>query len=71
LVADDALSVQGGGDGEQRAPAIRRLWTEIDRWARNMPQAFKDLLEFKSDKIALKGRVGQLRRGENEPPRKP
>ena len=31
------------------------LWTEIDRWARNMPQAFKDLLEFKSDKIALKG----------------
>ena len=31
------------------------LWTEIDRWARNMPQAFKDLLDFKSDKIALKG----------------
>ncbi len=31
------------------------LWTEIDRWARNMPPAFKDLLEFKSDKIALKG----------------
>ena len=31
------------------------LWTEIDRWARNMPQAFKELLEFKSDKIALKG----------------
>lgn len=31
------------------------LWTEIDRWARNMPKAFKDLLEFKSDKIALKG----------------
>jgi len=31
------------------------LWTEIDRWARNMPQAFKDLLEFKSDKISLKG----------------
>ena len=31
------------------------LWTEIDRWARNMPAAFKDLLEFKSDKIALKG----------------
>ena len=31
------------------------LWTEIDRWARGMPEAFKDLLEFKSDKIALKG----------------
>jgi hypothetical protein len=31
------------------------LWTEIDRWARNMPQPFKDLLEFKADKIALKG----------------
>jgi hypothetical protein len=31
------------------------LWTEIDRWARNMPESFKDLLEFKSDKIALKG----------------
>jgi len=31
------------------------LWTEIDRWARNMPSAFKDLLEFKSDKISLKG----------------
>ena len=31
------------------------LWTEIDRWARNMPQAFKELLDFKSDKIALKG----------------
>jgi hypothetical protein len=31
------------------------LWTEIDRWARNMPPAFKDLLEFKSDKISLKG----------------
>ena len=31
------------------------LWTEIDRWARGMPQAFKDLLDFKSDKIALKG----------------
>lgn len=30
------------------------LWTEIDRWARNMPQPFKDLLEFKSDKISLK-----------------
>ena len=29
------------------------LWTEIDRWARNMPKSFKDLLEFKSDKIAL------------------
>ena len=31
------------------------LWTEIDRWARNMPPAFKDLLEFKSDKISLRG----------------
>ena len=31
------------------------LWTEVDRWARNMPQAFKDLLEFKTDKISLKG----------------
>ena len=31
------------------------LWTEIDRWARNMPPAFKELLEFKADKIALKG----------------
>jgi hypothetical protein len=31
------------------------LWTEIDRWARNMPQPFKDLLEFKADKIALRG----------------
>lgn len=31
------------------------LWTEIDRWARNMPQAFKDLLDFKSDKISLRG----------------
>lgn len=31
------------------------LWTEIDRWARNMPAPFKELLEFKSDKIALKG----------------
>ena len=31
------------------------LWTEIDRWARDMPPAFKNLLEFKSDKIALKG----------------
>ena len=31
------------------------LWTEIDRWARNMPPAFKELLEFKSDKISLKG----------------
>ena len=40
------------------------LWTEIDRWARNMPQAFKDLLEFKSDKIALKGgrAAGRTRR---------
>ena len=25
-----------------------------------MPQAFKDLLDFKSDKIALKGRAGQF-----------
>ena len=31
------------------------LWTEIDRGARNMPPAFKELLEFKADKIALKG----------------
>ena len=31
------------------------LWTEIDRWARNMPPAFKELLEFKADKISLKG----------------
>lgn len=31
------------------------LWTEIDRWARNMPSAFKELLEFKSDKISLRG----------------
>jgi len=31
------------------------LWTEIDKWARGLPQGFKDLLEFKSDKISLKG----------------
>ena len=31
------------------------LWTEIDKWARSLPQGFKELLEFKSDKISLKG----------------
>ena len=31
------------------------LWTEIDKWARQLPEGFKQLLEFKSDKIALKG----------------
>lgn len=31
------------------------LWTEIDKWARSLPQGFKDLLEFKTDKISLKG----------------
>jgi len=31
------------------------LWTEIDKWARKLPAGFKDLLEFKSDKISLKG----------------
>ena len=31
------------------------LWTEIDKWARKLPAGFMDLLEFKSDKISLKG----------------
>jgi len=31
------------------------LWTEIDKWARALPQGFKDLLEFKTDKISLRG----------------
>ena len=31
------------------------LWTEIDKWARKLPDGFKNLLEFKSDKISLKG----------------
>ena len=31
------------------------LWTEIDKWARSLPDGFKNLLEFKSDKISLKG----------------
>jgi len=31
------------------------LWTEIDKWARKLPDSWKALLEFKSDKIALKG----------------
>ena len=31
------------------------LWTEIDKWARQLPKGFKDLLEFKTDKISLKG----------------
>lgn len=31
------------------------LWTEIDKWARQLPDGFKNLLEFKSDKISLKG----------------
>ena len=31
------------------------LWTEIDKWARKLPETWKNLLEFKSDKIALKG----------------
>jgi len=31
------------------------LWTEIDKWARSLPEGFKNLLEFKSDKISLKG----------------
>jgi phage terminase large subunit len=31
------------------------LWTEIDKWARSLPQGFKDLLDFKTDKISLKG----------------
>ena len=31
------------------------LWTEIDKWARQLPKGFRDLLEFKSDKISLSG----------------
>ena len=31
------------------------LWTEIDKWARRLPQSWRDLLEFKTDKISLKG----------------
>lgn len=31
------------------------LWTELDKWARKLPDGFKDLLEFKTDKISLKG----------------
>ena len=31
------------------------LWTEIDKWARKLPETWKDLLDFKSDKISLKG----------------
>ena len=31
------------------------LWTEIDKWARKLPQGVKDQLEFKTDKISLKG----------------
>ena len=31
------------------------LWTEIDKWYRNLPEGFKNQLEIKSDKIALKG----------------
>lgn len=31
------------------------LWTEIDKWARKLPQGFKELLDFKTDKISLKG----------------
>ena len=31
------------------------LWTEIDKWARGLPEGFKNLLEFKNDKISLKG----------------
>ena len=31
------------------------LWTEVDKWARRLPEGFKNLLEFKSDKISLKG----------------
>jgi len=31
------------------------LWTEIDKWARQLPKGFKELLEFKTDKISLKG----------------
>lgn len=31
------------------------LWTEIDKWARKLPPFFKDQLDFKTDKIALKG----------------
>ena len=31
------------------------LWSEIGKWHRNLPQGFKDLFEFKSDKINLVG----------------
>ena len=31
------------------------LWTEIDKWARRLPEGFRDLMEFKTDKISLKG----------------
>ena len=31
------------------------LWSEISKWHRNLPQGFKDLFEFKSDKINLVG----------------
>ena len=31
------------------------LWTEIDKWARGLPEGFRELLEFKCDKISLNG----------------
>ena len=31
------------------------LWTEVDKWARMMPEGFKNQLDFKSDKISLAG----------------
>ena len=31
------------------------LWTEVDKWARQMPEGFKSQLDFKSDKISLSG----------------
>ena len=34
------------------------LWSEISKWHRNLPQGFKDLFEFKSDKINLVGVKG-------------
>jgi len=31
------------------------LWTEVDKWARKMPEGFRSQLDFKSDKISLNG----------------
>jgi len=31
------------------------LWTEVDKWARKMPEGFRSQLEFTKDKISLSG----------------